>query len=129
VGVRKDIRTLSKMKLFNLTDRFRFAPYGLFGGKSGAKGATVLRRGSEEIPLHSKGAYNLEPGDVVSFVISGAGGYGNPMERDVQMVLKDVVGGYVSVEGARKDYGAVIHPENLTVDPEETQKLRRKYGE
>ena len=129
VGVRKDIRTLSKMKLFNLTDRFRFAPYGLFGGKSGAKGATVLRRGSEEIPLHSKGAYNLEQGDVVSFVISGAGGYGNPMERDVQMVLKDVAGGYVSVEGARKDYGAVIHPENLTVDPEETQKLRRKYGE
>lgn len=129
VGVRKDIRTLSKMKLFNLTDRFRFAPYGLFGGKSGAKGATVLRRGSEEIPLHSKGAYNLEPGDVVSFVISGAGGYGNPMERDAQMVLKDVVGGYVSVEGAKKDYGAVIHPENLTVDPEETQKLRRKYGE
>lgn len=128
VGVRKDIRTLSKMKLFNLTDRFRFAPYGLFGGKSGAKGATVLRRGSEEIPLHSKGAYNLEQGDVVSFVISGAGGYGNPMERDVQMVLKDVVGGYVSVEGARKDYGVVIHPENLTVDPEETQKLRRKYG-
>jgi N-methylhydantoinase B len=124
VGVRKDIRALTKMKLFNLTDRFRFAPYGLFGGKPGAKGATLLKRGSEVIPLHSKGAYNLEPEDVVSFIVSGAGGYGNPIERDVQMVLKDVVGGYVSVEGARKDYGVVIHPENLTVDLEKTQKLR-----
>lgn len=116
------------MKLFNLTDRVRFAPYGLFGGKPGAKGATFLKRGPEEIPLHSKGAYQLEPEDVVSFIVSGAGGYGNPMERDVQMVLKDVIGGYVSFEGARKDYGVVIHPENLTLDLEETQKLRQTFG-
>ena len=128
IGVRKDIRALNKMKLFNLTDRFRFAPYGLFGGKPGAKGATLLKRGPKEIPLHSKGAYNLEPEDVVSFIISGAGGYGNPIERDVQMVLKDVLGGYVSVEGARKDYGVVIHPGSLTVDLEETKKLRQIFG-
>lgn len=128
VGVRKDIRALNKMKLFNLTDRFRFAPYGLFGGKPGAKGATLLKRGPEEIHLHSKGAYNLEPKDVVSFIVSGAGGYGNPIERDVQMVLKDVLGGYVSVEAAREDYGVVIHPENLTVDLEETKKLRQTFG-
>lgn len=125
VGVRKDIRLLSKMKLYNLTDRCRFAPYGLFGGKPGAKGATLLRRGSEIIPLHSKGIYDLHPEDVVSFIISGAGGYGNPVERDLQRVLKDVAGGYVSVEGARMDYGVIIDPATMTVDHEATKKLRQ----
>jgi N-methylhydantoinase B len=129
IGVRKDIRTLSKMKLFNLTDRVRFAPYGLFGGKPGAKGATLLKRGSKAIPLHSKGTYNLEPDDLVSFIVSGAGGYGNPIERDVQMVVKDVVGEYVSVEGARKDYGVVIDPKTITINHEETKKLRQTLEE
>jgi N-methylhydantoinase B len=121
VGVRKDIRILAKMKLFNLTDRCKFAPYGLFGGKPGAMGATLLRRGSEEIPLHSKGTYNLEPEDVVSFNICGAGGYGNPQEREPRLVLKDVTGGYVSIEGAERDYGVVINRE--TIQPEPAKKL------
>jgi N-methylhydantoinase B len=122
VGVRKDIRILAKMKLFNLTDRCKFAPYGLFGGKPGAMGATLLRRGSEEIPLHSKGTYNLEPEDVVSFNICGAGGYGNPQEREPRLVLKDVTGGYVSIEGAERDYGVVINRETMQLEP--AKKLR-----
>jgi N-methylhydantoinase B len=128
IGVRKDIRALSRMKLLNLTDRCKFAPYGLFEGKHGAKGSTVLKRGLEETPLNSKGMYDLNPGDVVSFSISGGGGYGDPMERDVQMVLKDVIGGYISVEGARRDYGVVIDPETMTINFEETQEKRRKAG-
>lgn len=122
VGVRKDIRILAKMKLFNLTDRCKFAPYGLFGGKPGAKGATLLRRGSEEIPLHSKGTYQLEPEDVVSFNICGAGGYGNPQEREPRLVLKDVTGGYVSIEGAERDYGVVINRQTMQLQP--VKKLR-----
>jgi len=128
VGVRKDIKFLSKMKLFNLTDRFKFAPYGLFGGKPGAKGASLLIRDAEVVPLHSKGTYTLESGDVVSFIISGGGGYGSPMERDPQSVLKDVTGGYVSMEGAKRDYGVVINPENMNVDLEGTRTLRKFSG-
>jgi N-methylhydantoinase B len=115
VGVRKQIRALSKMKLLNLTDRCKFAPYGLFGGKPGAKASTVLRRGDDEIPLHSKEVYDLNTGDVVRFSISGAGGYGEPRARDLDRVVKDVAEGYVSIEGARKDYGVVIDPETMTV--------------
>jgi N-methylhydantoinase B len=124
VGIRKDIRPLSEMRLLNLTDRCKFAPYGLFGGKPGAKATTVLRRGSDEIPLHSKEGYDLFPGDVVSFSVSGAGGYGAPFERDPERVLRDVIRGYVSIQGGREDYGVVIDPETMTVDLEETNKLR-----
>ena len=76
-----------------------------------------------------KGIYDLHPEDVVSFIISGGGGYGNPVERDPQRVLMDVAGGYVSVEGARTDYGVIIDPATMTVDHEATNKLRQTTEE
>jgi len=91
-------------------------------------GIPILIRDAEVVPLHSKGTYTLESGDVVSFIISGGGGYGSPMERDPQSVLKDVTGGYVSMEGAKRDYGVVINPENMNVDLEGTRTLRKFSG-
>jgi N-methylhydantoinase B len=129
VGIRKDIRALNPMKLINLTDRNKFASYGLFGGKHGSKGSTKLKRGSEWMNLHSKGVYDINPEEVVSFSISGGGGYEDPMERDVQRVLKDVMGGYISIEGARRDYGVTIDSQTMTVRFEETEKIRQNKGE
>ena len=60
----------------------------------------------------------------MSFSVSGAGGYGAPFERDPDRVLRDVIRGYVSIQGGREDYGVVIDPETMTVDSEETNKLR-----
>jgi N-methylhydantoinase B len=45
---------------------------------------------------------------------AGGGGLFDPLERDASMVVEDVIDGYVSIEGARRDYGVVIEP----VDPE-----------
>ena len=55
---------------------------------------------------------------------AGGGGYGDPLERDPELVENDVADGYVSLESARADYGVVIHPETLKVDEEATQTLR-----
>ncbi len=54
----------------------------------------------------------------------GGGGYGNPLERDIEEVRRDVINGYVSVEQARHDYGAVIDPQSFEVDATATQNLR-----
>jgi N-methylhydantoinase B/oxoprolinase/acetone carboxylase alpha subunit len=42
----------------------------------------------------------------------------------MEQVERDMENGYVSLEGARESYGVVIDPETLTVDREETEKLR-----
>ncbi len=55
---------------------------------------------------------------------AGGGGCGNPLERDPEMVERDVLEGYVSIERARKDYGVVINPKTLKVDTEATKRLR-----
>ena len=108
-GIRRDLRFLAdEGKLTNLSERQRFPPYGLFGGKPGRLARTVIDPGPNEQPVHGKASRELAHGAVISFQQSGAGGYGDPFERDPARVLDDVLDEYVSVEAARDEYGVVI---------------------
>ena len=64
------------------------------------------------------------PGDTITFFNPGGGGYGDPLERDPEIVRSDVVNGYVSFEMAREAYGVVIEPETGEVDCQATEKVR-----
>lgn len=96
------------------------APEGLFGGNPGFR-AQFLVNG---VPGNPFGLTQLKPGDVVTIDAAGGGGCGNPLEREPEMVERDVLEGYVSLEKAREDYGVVIDPKTLKVDTEATKKLR-----
>jgi N-methylhydantoinase B len=95
-------------------------PEGLFGGKHGSK-AQFLVNGVSGNPF---GLTQLKPGDVVTIDAAGGGGYGNPLEREPETVVSDVMEGYVSLERAREDYRVVIDPKTMKVDEEATRKLR-----
>lgn len=127
-GLRKDIRVLADgVTLYNLGDRVKFPPYGIFGGRPGRAAEILLNPGApSERPLHSKGTYRLSQGDVVSWRLAGAGGYGDPIERDPALVLRDVVAGFVSVKGAARDYGVAIDPATMKVDAAATSVLRER---
>ena len=100
--------------------RYRYPPQGLFGGKSGSKAQFLVN----DVPGNPYGLTQLRPGDEVIMDAAGGGGFGDPLERDFELVEKDVVDGYVSLEGARKDYGVVIDPETMEVDKESSERLR-----
>jgi N-methylhydantoinase B len=126
-GVRRDMRFLAEDgKLTNLTDRQAFPPWGLFGGRPGARGRTLINPGPGEQVVHGKESRDFRYGDVISFQQSGAGGYGDPLERDPARVLEDVLDEYVSPEAARREYGVVIFGDggDLRVDPVATERLR-----
>jgi N-methylhydantoinase B len=55
---------------------------------------------------------------------AGGGGYGNPLDREPELLEWDVLEGYVSVEGARRDYGVVVDPGTMKVDIDATLALR-----
>ena len=111
-GLRKDIELLnSAAVLSHLGDRHRFQPYGLFGGEAGSLGETLLNPDGNSEPLHSKGMYDLKRGDVISFRLSGAGGYGPVADRDPTAIAQDLADGYVTNEGAMNDYGWDPGPE------------------
>jgi N-methylhydantoinase B len=130
LAVRRDIRVLiDNVSFARYGDRQKFVPFGLFGGKPGSKGQFVFNPGTPaERPLKSKGLDYLNAGDVVSLRLPGAGGYGNPLERDHAALLADVRDGKVSLESAREDYGVIIDPETLTVDEAAAERLEREWN-
>jgi len=90
-------------------DRSRFTPWGLAGGGPGKPSAFLLNPGTErEVNLGNTDVVTVQPGDVVRITSAGAGGRGDPLDRPPKRVLEDVRRGFVSLDGARADYGVVI---------------------
>jgi N-methylhydantoinase B len=106
------------------TDRQRFLPWGLQGGKPGTPSSNLLiRDGEQEVPP-SKAFRILHRGDVLRHTLAGAGGHGNPLERDPALVAEDVADGKVTLEAARSEYGVVLDPVTFAVDAAATADLR-----
>jgi N-methylhydantoinase B len=116
---------------------------GIFGGYPGAPSLLVLKSGTraEEIfrgdrspvateelggesRLLSYSEFELAQKDVLYYRTFSGGGYGDPLDRDPNLVLADVVNGIVSPAAARECYGVLIDEQGLAVDVPGTQKLR-----
>jgi N-methylhydantoinase B len=108
------------------TERQRTQSWGLQGGLPGAFSETILQRSDGEVRKMRKETVTIRKGDSVRVVTSGAGGWGNPLERDTELVLRDVRNGGVSVKRAKDVYGVVIDEVKLEVDREATQKVRQE---
>jgi N-methylhydantoinase B len=108
-GMRKDVEMLTEgATVVLLGDRHKSAPWGLFGGGEGAKARTVLIRGGQEADLGSKEVARLQRGDIVSFRLAGAGGYGDPALRDRAALREDLTDGFLSREGIARQYGVTL---------------------
>jgi N-methylhydantoinase B len=83
---------------------------GFAGGRSGASSRYVLNWGSpDEVEvLESAANTPSPPGSIIATFKGGGGGWGDPLERDPEMVLSDVMDDLISVERAAQDYGVVI---------------------
>ena len=107
-------------------DRCVFHPFGLFGGKSGRCARNIFNpdNGAENLP--GKFTRTIRKGDVFRYEMAGAGGWGDPLERETWRVLKDVRNEYLSPEAALEDYGVVVDVKNWTIDEPATAAQRTK---
>jgi acetophenone carboxylase len=67
--------------------------------------------------------------DIVAGGSAGGGGYGDPIERDPQLVMKDLEEGIISHRIARDIYQVAYYQETLLVDEEKTEALRKAERE
>ena len=82
-GLVREIELLAPSQVTLLSDRRRFAPYGLAGGEDGAKGRAVLRKADgQEIELRGKGSVYADAGDAIRIETPGGGGWGEAENRD-----------------------------------------------
>jgi N-methylhydantoinase B len=90
-------------------ERFRFVPWGLLGGRCGMAARTIRNIGRpDEQELGKIDMIELAAGETITVMTPGGGGYGDPFERDPELVLQDVRRGFVTLASARRDYGVVI---------------------
>jgi len=80
----------------------------------------------EESHPYPKSLWEVNADDVLVYLCGGGGGYGDPLERDPQLVLKDVSEGECTAGYARENYGVVVAPGSLDLDEGATEKVRQE---
>jgi N-methylhydantoinase B len=103
-------------------DRWLTYPWGILGGKPGARSEKILKRadGSEEILPSKCDEVEVKPGDMLVYRTAGGGGWKDPLERPADKVEADVAKGLISAEKAERDYGVIVG------DASATEALRAK---
>jgi N-methylhydantoinase B len=124
MGPRKD-----KMSILHVCNGLESAPKGVRGGTGSKFGGNVkIARDGTETKYPAVMVCEIEEGEKLRADDQGGGGYGNPIDREVERVLNDVAERYISMETARDVYGVVIQGEvvddSLAPDVAATEKLR-----
>ena len=116
-------------------DRERFGPPGIFGGETGGKAGLVINPETENERNIGIFALNAaaNAGETMSFWSAGGGGYGDALERSLDLIIEDLKDDYVTLAEAREEYGAVIKEKDrrrqiYEVDQKATDKLRKKMA-
>jgi N-methylhydantoinase B len=109
-------------------ERFVFRPWGLNGGLPGLAARVVLNLGTtDEQEIGKIDVVKLRKGDVLTIMTPGGGGYGDPYERDLDDVARDLRLGMITPAGAERDYGIICMSDGVTIDVDATRAARRQH--
>src|SRR5437899_5159385 len=128
LGYRKEIRVLRDAQFLSVADRSILSCWGLKGGRAGRPFRVTLDPGGAS-ERQLEGLVDDEPipaSTLVRIDTTGGGGWGDPLEREPELVALDVTQGKVSAASARDDYGVVLlsTASECIVDMEATERLR-----
>ena len=132
LALMREYESLHDGALLNVrSDKRDFPPHGLFNGKNGKPSKNILNPDSKHkiLPVLMTEVETLNRGDVFRHIMAGGGGYGDPLKRTPELVLKDVIEEKVTIAGAREDYSVVIikKAEEFMIDSIATKKLRTQH--
>ena len=110
LGLRRDYRFEVPVTVSILSDRAKFAPWGLEGGGEARPAHYVLDPDGEARELSSKTTVELPAGRTISIQMGGGGGFGPVSLREPERVAEDVRTGRITRDRAAGVYGVVIDP-------------------
>jgi N-methylhydantoinase B len=123
-GIHMTYRFLASGTISIHDDRWFVPPWGVNGGDPGKRARKVLEKanGSQTIIGNKVEDVRVEEGDQLHFITWGGGGWGDPLERDPELVGKEIRQGLMTKRGARA-YGVVANKKGM-VDQRGTRYLR-----
>ena len=126
MGTRRSYRYTQDDTLVQVrSDRMKFPPFGVNGGDDALPTRIFFNDDQQD---RSKFIETVPAGTVLSVDMPGAGGWGNPLDRDPALVLDDFIQEKISAKRAREKYGVVVDETERTVNFEDTKILRENMG-
>lgn len=110
LGYEKHIRMLREASFMSIADRTILSCWGVKGGHAGRPFQVTIDPGGPN-EREMDGLVDDEPvtaGEVIRIRTTGGGGWGDPLDREVWRVARDVRWGKVTPDAARDDYGVVL---------------------
>ena len=117
LGFAKTYRILEDCQLQTNLDRTKYPAWGVLGGKEGRPGRVLVIDDAtgKVTPKFKAHGEALSGGSTIILETGGGGGYGPPAERDHALVRRDLEEGYITPEGARRDYGVDVDDEGRLI--------------
>ena len=119
LGTHQEFEALSPINFQTRIERVNNPPLGLEGGSPGLGNLVAIHRKDDEhetVFPNGKVTNRREVGDVCILRSGGGGGFGPPAERSLAALREDVRQGYVTLDGAWRNYGVRFKPDTLEVD-------------
>jgi N-methylhydantoinase B len=110
LGAEAEVMAMARINCQTRSDRVHNLPWGLDGGASAMGNRVGVRKKDGTLVMHETGKVNirLEQGEAYVLHSGGGGGFGPPLKRDRQAVLRDLRLGYISEDAAREHYGLAL---------------------
>ena len=98
---------------------------GLFGGQPGGRASGHVGRFGGPMQDVGVGALSVmkTTAEYAELRVAGGSGFGDPLERPFEAVQRDLDAGYVTAEGARRDYGCIVGADGV-IDRAASERLR-----
>jgi N-methylhydantoinase B len=130
LGYEKHLRMREDGYFMSIADRSILSCWGVNGGRAGRPFQVTIDPGGpgeREVDALADGEF-VTAGTVIRIRTTGGGGWGDPLDREVGLVVRDVAWGKVSREAAAADYGVVITgpPGEPAADAAPTRTLRER---
>jgi N-methylhydantoinase B len=124
LGYEKHIRMLRDTHFMSIADRSLLACWGVRGGLAGRPFSVVIDPGgpNERVVDALADAEPVRAGEVIRIRTTGGGGWGDPLDRPYEDVMRDVSWGKVSERGAHGDYAVIAGDPGAT----EAERARRR---
>jgi N-methylhydantoinase B len=120
-------RPLQPLSFFCMIEKAETPRFAIKGGKEGLRNNLFIQFSDKaEKRILKTPNLGLTEKDRIRGIAGGGCGYGDPLEREPELVREDVINGYVTIERAASDYGVVINPVNFEIDIKGTSELRAK---
>ena len=116
LGVCRQVRFLATGEVLSMKKKTKTKPWGLRGGHEPETNAMIVWPETDRVHRARMERFSMHPGDRFRNLSGGGGGWGDPLDRPVELVREDVLDEYVSLEQAEKAYGVKVWTDG-TVTP------------